>query len=134
MSNLVRYDVQNGVAVLTIDNPPVNALSPEVWEAIEAAVVSGEIIERRIAINNNGDADLKVKSMKLSGKGAAMYKLNNSDTGRALSTTTITAGSSLTVEVRFKPTTTGDKPATVTINSDDPATPKTTVSLSGTGN
>ena len=41
MSNLVRYDVQNGVAVLTIDNPPVNALSPEVWEAIEAAVARG---------------------------------------------------------------------------------------------
>jgi len=41
MSNLVRYDVQNGVAVLTTDNPPVNALSPEVWEAIEAAVARG---------------------------------------------------------------------------------------------
>jgi 3-hydroxyacyl-CoA dehydrogenase len=38
MANLVHYDVINRVAVLTIDNPPVNALSPEVWEAIDQAV------------------------------------------------------------------------------------------------
>ena len=28
MSDLVRYDVIDGVAVVTIDNPPVNALAP----------------------------------------------------------------------------------------------------------
>jgi 3-hydroxyacyl-CoA dehydrogenase len=38
MSNLVRYEVQQRVTVLTVDNPPVNALSPEVWEALDAAV------------------------------------------------------------------------------------------------
>ena len=38
MSNLVRYDVADRVAVLTIDNPPVNALSPAVWEALDEAV------------------------------------------------------------------------------------------------
>src|SRR5260370_24731906 len=38
MSELVRYDVCDQVAVLTVDNPPVNALSPGVPEAIEAAV------------------------------------------------------------------------------------------------
>ena len=32
MPNLVRYEVQDGVAVVTIDNPPVNALAPEVFE------------------------------------------------------------------------------------------------------
>jgi 3-hydroxyacyl-CoA dehydrogenase len=35
---MVHYEVQDGVAVVTIDNPPVNALSPEVWEAIDANV------------------------------------------------------------------------------------------------
>ena len=35
MSNLVRYDVSDRVAVLTIDNPPVNALSPAMWDAID---------------------------------------------------------------------------------------------------
>ena len=32
MSNLVRYDATHRVAVLTIDNPPVNALGPGVLE------------------------------------------------------------------------------------------------------
>jgi 3-hydroxyacyl-CoA dehydrogenase len=38
MSELIRYEVKDRVAVLTIDNPPVNALSPAVWEGIDAAV------------------------------------------------------------------------------------------------
>jgi 3-hydroxyacyl-CoA dehydrogenase len=38
MSTLVRYDVQQRVAVVTIDNPPVNALAPGVLEGIEEAV------------------------------------------------------------------------------------------------
>jgi 3-hydroxyacyl-CoA dehydrogenase len=38
MSELVRYDIRDRVAVITIDNPPVNALSPAVWSAIDAAV------------------------------------------------------------------------------------------------
>jgi 3-hydroxyacyl-CoA dehydrogenase len=35
---LVNYDIKDGVAVVTIDNPPVNALSPAVWEGIDQAV------------------------------------------------------------------------------------------------
>ncbi len=38
MPELVRYDVRDRVAILTVDNPPVNALGPGVLEAIEAAV------------------------------------------------------------------------------------------------
>src|SRR5690349_8457094 len=38
MPEFVRYEVDEGVAVLTIDNPPVNALGEGVWEAIDAAV------------------------------------------------------------------------------------------------
>jgi 3-hydroxyacyl-CoA dehydrogenase len=38
MSELVHYDVRDRVAVLTIDNPPVNALGPGVWEAIDEAI------------------------------------------------------------------------------------------------
>src|SRR5229473_7607808 len=41
MSSLVRYDVTHRVAVLTIDNPPVNALGPGVLEAIEDAIARG---------------------------------------------------------------------------------------------
>src|SRR3954470_4429945 len=41
MPNLVRYEVKDGVAVVTIDNPPVNALAPEVWGQIDEAVKRG---------------------------------------------------------------------------------------------
>jgi 3-hydroxyacyl-CoA dehydrogenase len=37
MPPLVRYEVRDGVAVVTVDNPPVNALSAGVPEAISAA-------------------------------------------------------------------------------------------------
>jgi 3-hydroxyacyl-CoA dehydrogenase len=38
MSSPVRYDAIDRVALITIDNPPVNALSPAVWDAIDHAV------------------------------------------------------------------------------------------------
>ena len=38
MSNPVRYEVADRVAVLTIDNPPVNALSLAVWEGLDEAI------------------------------------------------------------------------------------------------
>lgn len=41
MPNPVRYHRQDRVAVVTIDNPPVNALGPGVWEAIEEEVARG---------------------------------------------------------------------------------------------
>ena len=41
MPDLVRYEVKDGVAVVTIDNPPVNALAPNVWTEIDQAVQRG---------------------------------------------------------------------------------------------
>jgi 3-hydroxyacyl-CoA dehydrogenase len=38
MPELVHYEIRDHVAILTVDNPPVNALSPGVPEAIEAGV------------------------------------------------------------------------------------------------
>src|SRR5882724_6924710 len=38
MSELVKYSNQGGIGVITVDNPPVNALSPGVPEGIMAAV------------------------------------------------------------------------------------------------
>jgi len=38
MSDFVHYTVTDRVAVLTIDNPPVNALGQGVWEAVDEAV------------------------------------------------------------------------------------------------
>jgi 3-hydroxyacyl-CoA dehydrogenase len=41
MPEFVHYEVKDGVAVLTIDNPPVNALAPDVWGQIDEAVKRG---------------------------------------------------------------------------------------------
>jgi 3-hydroxyacyl-CoA dehydrogenase len=41
MADLVRYEVKDGVAVVTIDNPPVNALAPDVWGQIDDAIKRG---------------------------------------------------------------------------------------------
>jgi 3-hydroxyacyl-CoA dehydrogenase len=41
MADLVRYEVKDRVAVVTIDNPPVNALSPAVWDGIDQLVQRG---------------------------------------------------------------------------------------------
>jgi 3-hydroxyacyl-CoA dehydrogenase len=53
---LVRFEKVNGIGVITIDNPPVNALSPGVPEGIVAAV-------------DKGNADPAVKAMVLIGAG-----------------------------------------------------------------
>jgi len=38
MADVLHYQVRDGVAVITIDNPPVNALSPAVWERLDELV------------------------------------------------------------------------------------------------
>src|SRR6266436_59675 len=53
---LVRFENADGIGVITIDNPPVNALSPGVPEGIVAAV-------------DKGNADPAVKAMVLIGAG-----------------------------------------------------------------
>src|SRR5579885_775685 len=53
---LVRYENVDGVGVITIDNPPVNALSPGVPEGIVAAV-------------ERGNADPAIRAMVMIGAG-----------------------------------------------------------------
>src|SRR5437763_11765475 len=67
MSDPVRYEVKDGVAVLTIDNPPVNALSPAVWDAIDKSVqrASADPAAEAIVLIGSGStfiagADIKV--------------------------------------------------------------------------
>ena len=57
MAELVHYEVRDRVAVLTVDNPPVNAMGPGVLEGIEEQVARA-----------NDDAD--VDAMVLIGAGS----------------------------------------------------------------
>ena len=47
MPDFVHYEVEDRVAVLTIDNPPVNALGEGVWEAVDEAVARATTMPRR---------------------------------------------------------------------------------------
>jgi 3-hydroxyacyl-CoA dehydrogenase len=53
---LVRFEVDDGIGIITIDNPPVNALAPGVRDGIVEAIEKGE-------------ADPEVKAMVLMGAG-----------------------------------------------------------------
>jgi len=53
---LVRFEAVDGIGVITVDNPPVNALSPGVPDGITAAV-------------DRGNADPSIKAMVLIGAG-----------------------------------------------------------------
>src|SRR5712671_753930 len=55
-SELVRFENEGGIGVITVDNPPVNALSPGVPQGITAAI-------------DKGNADPTVKAMVLIGAG-----------------------------------------------------------------
>src|SRR5215510_4473382 len=57
MADLVHAEIEAGVAVLTIDNPPVNALNAAVWEAVDRAVARAA-------------ADPAVQAIVLSGAGS----------------------------------------------------------------
>jgi 3-hydroxyacyl-CoA dehydrogenase len=50
MPELVHRQVRERIAILTIDNPPVNALGPGVWEAIDAAVAQAAADPEVVAI------------------------------------------------------------------------------------
>ena len=56
MNPMIRYDLEHGVAVLTVENPPVNALSPGVPEGLKAT------IER-------ANADAEVRAIVVIGSG-----------------------------------------------------------------
>ena len=53
---VVRFEVQDGIGIITIDNPPVNALGPGVSEGIIEAV-------------EKGGADPRVEAMVMIGAG-----------------------------------------------------------------
>ena len=59
--NLVRFEKHGAIGVITVDNPPVNALSPGVPEGIIASVDAGV-------------ADPDVKAMVLIGAGPQLHR------------------------------------------------------------
>ncbi|MCX7843752.1 MAG: choice-of-anchor D domain-containing protein [Candidatus Bipolaricaulota bacterium] len=82
-----------------------------------------------VTVRNVGSAPLAVGTVALAGAHAAEFQIRNDHVSGA----TIPVGEARTLQVVFKPVSAGDKTATLLIPSDDPASPLTEVSLSGTG-
>src|SRR5579883_1952129 len=84
MDDLVRYSVKDGVAVIAVDNPPVNALSPGVTEGIEAMLgrAVGDDAVRAVVVIGAGrtfvaGADIAVLEEMAWGKGVGAPPLHD---------------------------------------------------------
>jgi 3-hydroxyacyl-CoA dehydrogenase len=84
MEKLVNLATQDGVAVITIDNPPVNALSPGVPEGLVAALDAAEkdASARAIVIIGGGrtfiaGADIKELELAAAGRGSGPPKFHD---------------------------------------------------------
>ncbi|HTB17057.1 MAG TPA: 3-hydroxyacyl-CoA dehydrogenase NAD-binding domain-containing protein [Bryobacteraceae bacterium] len=84
MDKLVNLTTQDGVAVITINNPPVNALSPGVPEGLVAALDAAEkdAAARAIVIIGGGrtfiaGADIKELELAASGRGSGPPKFHD---------------------------------------------------------
>jgi 3-hydroxyacyl-CoA dehydrogenase len=84
MDKLVNLTTQDGVAVITINNPPVNALSPGVPEGLVAALDAAEKdpVARAIVIVGGGrtfiaGADIKELELAAAGRGSGPPKFHD---------------------------------------------------------
>lgn len=70
MDNFVRVTKDGEVAIITIDNPPVNALGPNVAKAIEAAIdgIDGEAAIRAVVVMGAGKTFVSGADIKEFGK------------------------------------------------------------------
>ena len=79
-----------------------------------------------IPVSNSGGAALNISQVSVSGSGFNATGIKQGDT--------VAAGGNAVLIVTFKPTATKSYSGTVSISSNDPDTPVTTVSLTGAGN
>ncbi|OFW28036.1 MAG: hypothetical protein A3G76_05920 [Acidobacteria bacterium RIFCSPLOWO2_12_FULL_65_11] len=103
MPAFAQYDVRDGVAVITIDNPPVNAIGPGVLEAIE------ESVER-------GVADPGVRALVLIGAGATFVAGADINIFRALTTREQALEGTAMMHARFRRIEDASKPAIAAIH------------------
>jgi hypothetical protein len=88
-------------------------------------VTDGSTGSATLLISNNGNADLTISLVSVTGTG---FGVNGITTPK-----TIPAGQSVSVGLTFQPTVAGAANGTLSITSNDPANQTTTVSLTGTG-
>ena len=107
------------------DQPEID-ISPSSWDY--GIVITGNHAEKTFQVNNTGCTFLDVISMIITGTDASQFAITS---GAAPSS--IPPGSSHTIDVRFAPTTGGNKSATLRITNNDSDESTLDVPLSGTG-
>jgi hypothetical protein len=114
----------------TVIAPAVN-VSPSSFDfgsAISGTTGTGTA-PKQFTISNTGLANLVLGTLSLNGTNYTQFILQQD----LCSGQTLSPEETCTVDVYFKPTTTGSKTADLTIPSNDPFKPKLKVALSGTG-
>ncbi len=79
-----------------------------------------------VTVSNSGSAPLTISGINVTGDNADEFMQSND-------CTTVAEGDSCAVDITFTPSTTGERGATLTIDSDDPDTGSLSVPLSGEG-
>ena len=103
---------------------PIATITP-VSIAFAPRVVGTTSTDQTISVTNTGTGTLVISSATLGGANSNQFGISNG-------CTTLGAGASCTIDVRFAPTTTGVKSASVSIVHNAAGSP-TSVALSGTG-
>ncbi len=102
---------------------PVFAATPNTLTAFADTALNATSTAKTITVSNTGFADLTVSSLALTGADPGSFNASGC-------TLPIAPGTTCVISVRFAPTTTGSKTATLSIVSNGAATPKT-YALSG---
>jgi hypothetical protein len=113
---------------ITSAPPALSTVTPRSLD-FGAGAIGKRSAEQVVTVKNDGTANLSIASIKIVGANKNQFsKPTDKCTNK-----TLAPGGSCTVSVRFKPTSSGAKAATVTIPSNDPDENPANVSLSGTG-
>jgi PGF-pre-PGF domain-containing protein len=115
----------------TVDLLGTGAGVPEI--AVDPATVEfgtvtiGDSASEDVTVTNTGNANLTITAVSLGGPDAGAFDAPSLD-----EPITLAPGESVTEAVTFGPTSAGEKTATLSIESDDPAQQTTEIALSGT--
>ncbi len=109
-------------------SPAVIAISPDSsWNFGNVTVSNSS--SKNLILSNNGGSTLTINSLGLSGTNAGDFSITNAPS----TPFTIAANSSQTITIRFRPSSSGGRSATLTVNSNASNASSKTISLAGTG-
>ena len=106
--------------------PPADlSVSPISLQYYDAVINSSK--DKTVTLTNNGASDILVSGVGISGTNASQFTVS------PMPPFAVTTELSQNLTVKFSPTSTGSKVATITITTNSPDIPTKTISLSGTG-